>query len=368
MNAERSHPLLAGEHVERVGAAAGVPGRARRSRAPPSSRGTARSRRRTATRRRGPRRRTRRSAHIRLGPIRSATLPSGTAKKNDAPSPTVRPTPDLGRGQPDDLGEEHRAAGEEGALADREQDRLQRELARQGRARGSGRRASVGVRGGHRRGFFQRSTSVRRVDFRSRHAARGRGRRRPGLAGRAGGAGAARRRDVGLDGHPQAGACSPATRCWRRSPRRSAGWAGPGRWLLALPASYVAGVQVVCRSLVAGHEPVLLDEAAGRRVGRLRLARARPSCTGCSTTRRPWPRCAALHTSCSAAGRSTRPCARGPRRPGLRVVATYGSAETAGGCVYDGYPLDGVGVASATTAGSGSPGRPCSTGTTATRS
>jgi O-succinylbenzoic acid--CoA ligase len=33
-----------------------------------------------------------------------------------------------------------------------------------------------------------------------------------------------------------------------------------GRWLLALPASYVAGVQVVCRSLVAGHEPVLLDE------------------------------------------------------------------------------------------------------------
>ena len=29
---------------------------------------------------------------------------------------------------------------------------------------------------------------------------------------------------------------------------------------------------------------------------------------------------------------------------GLRVVATYGSAETAGGCVYDGYPLDGVGV------------------------
>ena len=30
---------------------------------------------------------------------------------------------------------------------------------------------------------------------------------------------------------------------------------------------------------------------------------------------------------------------------GLRVVATYGSAETAGGCVYDGYPLDGVDVA-----------------------
>ena len=30
---------------------------------------------------------------------------------------------------------------------------------------------------------------------------------------------------------------------------------------------------------------------------------------------------------------------------GVRVVATYGSAETAGGCVYDGYALDGVAVA-----------------------
>jgi O-succinylbenzoic acid--CoA ligase len=29
----------------------------------------------------------------------------------------------------------------------------------------------------------------------------------------------------------------------------------------------------------------------------------------------------------------------------VRVVATYGSAETAGGCVYDGVALDGVGLA-----------------------
>jgi O-succinylbenzoic acid--CoA ligase len=33
------------------------------------------------------------------------------------------------------------------------------------------------------------------------------------------------------------------------------------------------------------------------------------------------------------------------RAAGIRVVATYGSAETAGGCVYDGLPLDGVAVA-----------------------
>src|SRR4051812_31229251 len=34
---------------------------------------------------------------------------------------------------------------------------------------------------------------------------------------------------------------------------------GEGRWLLALPASYVAGAQVVCRSAVAGEPPVLLE-------------------------------------------------------------------------------------------------------------
>ena len=30
---------------------------------------------------------------------------------------------------------------------------------------------------------------------------------------------------------------------------------------------------------------------------------------------------------------------------GVRLVATYGMAETCGGCVYDGLPLDGVGLA-----------------------
>ena len=37
--------------------------------------------------------------------------------------------------------------------------------------------------------------------------------------------------------------------------------------------------------------------------------------------------------------------ARAPRRRRSASVATYGSAETAGGCVYDGLPLDGVAVA-----------------------
>jgi o-succinylbenzoate---CoA ligase len=38
---------------------------------------------------------------------------------------------------------------------------------------------------------------------------------------------------------------------------------GPGQWLLNLPASYVAGVQVLFRSVLAGTEPVLLDDHDG---------------------------------------------------------------------------------------------------------
>lgn len=122
---------------------------------------------------------------------------------------------------------------------------------------------------------------------------------------------------------------------------------GHGRWVLALPASYVAGVQVICRSLVAGHEPLLLDP-----------------------TSPVWPREGTWFTSLVptqllrvlddpeqvAALRTARTVllGGGPMDPalraraeaeGVRVVATYGMAETAGGCVYDGLPLDGVAVA-----------------------
>ena len=124
-----------------------------------------------------------------------------------------------------------------------------------------------------------------------------------------------------------------------------------GTWLLGLPASYVAGVMVVCRSLVAGREPVLLEEhgsfaeAAG--------ITPHPSFTSLVPTQ--------LHRllGSPADTEGLRSChavllGGGPIDPalraraegaGVRVVATYGSAETAGGCVYDGYALDGVGLA-----------------------
>lgn len=125
---------------------------------------------------------------------------------------------------------------------------------------------------------------------------------------------------------------------------------GEGRWLLALPASYVAGAQVVLRSVAAGEPPVLLEEHGSLGAA---VAASTPAYTSLVPTQ--------LHRMLEdvddvAALRTLRAVllGGGPIEPALRVraaaagvtvVATYGSAETAGGCVYDGVALDGVGLA-----------------------
>jgi O-succinylbenzoic acid--CoA ligase len=123
-----------------------------------------------------------------------------------------------------------------------------------------------------------------------------------------------------------------------------------GRWLLALPASYVAGVQVVCRSLVAGHEPVLLDDHASfaeataalgettRFVSLVPTQLHRLLDTDAESLR-------TFHTVLLGGGPIDPALRRRAEAAGVRVVATYGSAETAGGCVYDGHALDGVALA-----------------------
>ena len=119
---------------------------------------------------------------------------------------------------------------------------------------------------------------------------------------------------------------------------------GSGRWLLALPPTYVAGLQVICRSLVAGHEPVLLEDdfaAAARRAEYVSLVPTqlhRLLDTDAEAL-------ASFRTVLLGGGPIDAALRRRADEAGVRVVATYGSAETAGGCVYDGLPLDGVGVA-----------------------
>lgn len=118
-----------------------------------------------------------------------------------------------------------------------------------------------------------------------------------------------------------------------------------GPWVLALPPTFVAGLQVIARSLVAGHDPVQLDRdgwptGTGWFVSLVptQLARMLEDADDLAALQR-------AHTVLLGGG----PIGAGLRARaaavGVHVVATYGSAETAGGCVYDGVPLDGVALA-----------------------
>jgi O-succinylbenzoic acid--CoA ligase len=114
-----------------------------------------------------------------------------------------------------------------------------------------------------------------------------------------------------------------------------------GRWVLKLPPSYVAGVQVICRSLVAGHDPVGEWPDEGPWFTSLvptQLHRMIESPDDTAALRE-------AHTILLGGGPIDAALRARAADEGLRVVATYGSAETSGGCVYDGLPLDGVAVA-----------------------
>lgn len=126
-----------------------------------------------------------------------------------------------------------------------------------------------------------------------------------------------------------------------------------GQWLLTLPASYVAGVQVVCRSLAAGHDPVLLEEhpsladaVAAMTPGVDRFVSLVPTqLHRMLDVPTDLDALGSFHTILLGGGPSDPAMRRRAVDAGLRVVTTYGSAETAGGCVYDGRALDGVALA-----------------------
>lgn len=130
---------------------------------------------------------------------------------------------------------------------------------------------------------------------------------------------------------------------------------GPGRWVLAMPAHYVAGVQVLVRSIVAGSEPVAIgrfsEEAFARAVGAVRddAPRAYTALVPAQVSRLlsdPAGRSALAALDAVIVGGQAVPVALRDRAEaaGVRLVRSYGSSETSGGCVYDGRPLDGVEV------------------------
>lgn len=128
---------------------------------------------------------------------------------------------------------------------------------------------------------------------------------------------------------------------------------GPGQWLLAMPAHHIAGIQVLVRSLVAGTTPVAMDLASG--FTGAAFARATDEIASAATAYTALVPTQLIRLLSSAGGRQALKRyaavllggAAAPagllaqaRDAGVEVVTTYGMSETAGGCVYDGCPLD----------------------------
>lgn len=132
---------------------------------------------------------------------------------------------------------------------------------------------------------------------------------------------------------------------------------GPARWLLALPAQHVAGVQVVVRALLADAPLVVQDLSGGFRpegfaaaTDELGEGRRCTSLVPTQLGRIVDTGGAALEALRSydavlVGGAALAPQLHGrATAEGVAIVTTYGMTETAGGCVYDGRPLDGVRV------------------------
>lgn len=122
---------------------------------------------------------------------------------------------------------------------------------------------------------------------------------------------------------------------------------GPGDWVCALPTHHVAGMMTVARAVAADRGVRFaaadlgdLPAPAGRTylsvVGaQLYRAAAEPALLARLRD----------YAAVLVGGSAVSPRLLGQvREAGVRLVTTYGMAETCGGCVYDGLPLDGVRV------------------------
>lgn len=138
---------------------------------------------------------------------------------------------------------------------------------------------------------------------------------------------------------------------------------GAGRWLLALPLTHIAGLNVLLRSWLAGYEPVALDLSGGFRAADLVAGAARmddlDAAAGAGRTRRylslvptqlhrvlddpaATGALAGFDALLLGGAAAPAPLLARARAAGVHVVTSYGMTETVGGCVYDGVPLDGV--------------------------
>jgi o-succinylbenzoate---CoA ligase len=116
------------------------------------------------------------------------------------------------------------------------------------------------------------------------------------------------------------------------------------RWLCCLPAFHIAGIAVLVRSLLAGADPVI---TAGVDAGILAASGCEHVSLVPTQLRRLLDASADPHGLRSVlvgGAAASADLLAEARAAGWPVVTTYGMSETCGGCVYDGAPLDGVGL------------------------
>lgn len=131
---------------------------------------------------------------------------------------------------------------------------------------------------------------------------------------------------------------------------------GPGQWVLALPTHYIAGVMVLVRSLVGGSVPLALPPHFSTEAFSELGERIKREISGALYTSLVPTQLGRLLEATSSDDRLNavmtsfdRILVGGQAVPaelverameaGYRITKTYGSSETAGGCVWDGYPI-----------------------------
>ncbi|WP_144713792.1 AMP-binding protein [Curtobacterium pusillum] len=132
---------------------------------------------------------------------------------------------------------------------------------------------------------------------------------------------------------------------------------GPGGWVLALPTHYIAGLNVLTRSIAAGTSPVVLPpghfdatafaDAADRLVTGPGAPRRYTSLVPVQLARvlddeRATAALAGFDAVLVGGQATPAPLRDRARAAGVPVVTTYGASETSGGCVYDGVPFGTV--------------------------
>lgn len=147
-----------------------------------------------------------------------------------------------------------------------------------------------------------------------------------------------------------------------------------GQWLLALPTNHIAGIQVLARGVLAGTPIVSTDLSGGFNPKAFLAAVSRFGDGNRFTSLVPTQlqrllsaqgiqgvQCVAalqsFHTILLGGAPATPHALKQCAELGINIVTTYGMSETAGGCVYNGSPLDIARVRIEGAAAPGSTGR-----------